>query len=45
MIKSQGKGVTLVEHGAQLLPKQDNLLDDGIGMFLQEFIENLALFR
>lgn len=44
VIEGQGKSVTVIENGAQVLPEQDNLLDDGVGVFLQEFIQNLTLF-
>lgn len=44
MIERQGKGVTLIENDPDLLAEQDNLFNNGIGVFLQEFIQNLALF-
>lgn len=45
MIEGECKGVTVIENGTDVLPEQDNVLDDGVGVFLQEFIQNLALFR
>ena len=44
MLDSFSKGITLVENNPNLLPKQDNLFNNSIGVFLQEFIEDLALF-
>lgn len=44
MIEGERKGVTFIENGANLLPEQDNVRDDGVSVFLQEFIQNLALF-
>jgi len=44
VIEGESKGVTFIENGADVLAEQDNLLDDGVGVFLQEFIQNLTLF-
>lgn len=45
VIEGTGKGITFIENGADVLAEQDNLFDDGVRVFLQEFIQNLALFR
>ena len=45
VIEGERKGVTFIENGADVLSEQDNLLDEGVSVFLQEFIQNLALFR
>jgi len=45
MFDRSGKRSAFIEHGAQMVTKDDNLLHDCIRVFRKQFIKRLPLFR